>query len=253
MFKIWLFNLIFCIFFNFYQQCNVKSSFRGKPKLEELSTSPVIIVHRGDLKSPLLPHSQVLYANTYTNESTQLEARTTFKPSTNPLSRKFTFFTPLLPTNKLEEPGYKYYKGHRWNFIPAKKFGDDIFEIENHDSKQVLLIRYAEYNFGERHLVLTENRDPSKETKDEALWRICMSKNNERFVIQNFYSNEYLFLGGLKLNRALKYKEPANKTVYYRGFGNLAMTKKFETNLKHAAVSIIKPNSKTCDCSDNRN
>ena len=150
--------------------------------MAELTTNPVIIAYRGDVRSDISPHSQVLYANTYTNESTELHLKAKNKDLSNLQSPKFTFFTPLLPTNEIWQLGYKYYTGHRWNLIPAKKYGNDIFEIENDDSKQVLMVRGPDYSIGERQIVFTEDRYPSEKKDPGTLWRIC-TPNNERFDI----------------------------------------------------------------------
>ena len=134
-----------------------------------------------------------LYANKKTSDYTTKHPRTQEvleRKEFVELDPKFAFFTiPISGTNKI-------YSGTKWKLIPASEIGEDAYEIENVESKQVLLtkgegrqLKPDDYIYEKRRIVFTENRKPNRDPA--AVWII--RKHNGLYYIKNHSTSEFLY------------------------------------------------------------
>ena len=116
---------------------------------DDLLNTPVCIKATGKEKG-----DEFLYTHRWLNEITIMEeafctsvywpinwAITYWRELDEKVNPKYVFFTPPLDLQKNLPQSIDFYKEYKWKLIPQKNFGWDTFEIRNHITNQLLLIK----------------------------------------------------------------------------------------------------------------
>ena len=195
MLRFWLFYTI-CATFIHHSQQSCESDLLEKPVAlnEKIFIVPLRIAW-GRTNGSL--GCQYMYANSGTGVSNYLIPDEGLLKEVEP---KFVYFTPFMDC-KQTEIVMPYKIGSHWKLIPTTV--ENIFEIENVDTKQLLLVKDKDtflpetFAYQGNRFVYTGNRNETASSTDiGALWQIC-SEDNIKYYVKNVGTQEYLQPGYL--------------------------------------------------------
>ena len=187
MLKFWLFCTICATFLHDSKQlCGIDFQDYVAPLSKTVLNVPLEIARVMVVNNSIL-ECQYMYANNGTRIHDDANIPEDFRKAKEP---KFAYFSPFTLCQQPDrtEPDNAY-----WKLIPTTAVSEkNVFEIENVDSKQILLVRDFEviipedYASESNRYVFTENRNKTAMSTDSgALWQIC-SEDDTHFYIKNF-------------------------------------------------------------------